>query len=96
MGGGAGDDFERARLSQLAKSGKQITFPFIDKETPACGKNIEIKFGELTQFWMITISLSLTHGEIDQKIEVPHVPLARKFILEHGTERRRYRHGEPE
>ena len=94
--GGAGDDFKRARHAQLAKSGKQITFPFIDKETPANRKNVEIEAGQLLKFLMMTISPSLAHGEIDQKIEVPHVALAQKFILEHGAERRRYRHGELE
>src|SRR5437867_13051094 len=36
--GGGGDNFKRAGFSQPAKSGEQIIFAFIDKETPTLQK----------------------------------------------------------
>ena len=96
MRGGAGDNFEPTRLLQLAKSRKQITFPFINEETAACRKNVEIEAGQLLKFLMIPIPFSLARGEINQKIEMLHVALAQKLIPEHGAERGRYRHRELE
>ncbi len=45
---------------------------------------------------MIAVSLSLAVGEIKQKIDMSHVTLSQKLILEHCAKRRRERHGEPE
>ena len=47
---GAGDDFERAHLAQLAKSGKQIAFFFINEETAALREELEIEAGQISQF----------------------------------------------
>jgi hypothetical protein len=91
---GAGDDFERAHLPQLAKSGKQIAFSFINEETAALREELEIEAGQLSQFWMIPVSSLLAAGQIDQQIEVSHIALAQKFVLQHGTESRRDRHRE--
>ena len=59
VGGGAGNDFKYACLTQLAKSGKQIAFALLDKETPAFRKDLEIKVGEFSKFWMMTIPFLL-------------------------------------
>ena len=45
---------------------------------------------------MIAVSISLTHGEIDQKIEVPDVALTQKFVLQHRAQRWCQRHRELE
>jgi hypothetical protein len=90
----AGDEFERARLHQLAKSGKQIAFSFINEETTTLREEVEIEAGQLSQFWMIPISPSLALGEIDQQIQVSHIALAQEFVPQHGAESRRDRHCE--
>jgi len=59
VGGGAGNDFKYARLTQLAKSRKQIAFALLDKETPAFRKDLEIKIREFSKFWMIKIPFLL-------------------------------------
>src|SRR5919106_1235973 len=76
VGRGAGDDFESARLPQLAKSGKQIALPFIDKKTLAFREELEIEAGQLSQFSLRTISFFLPLCQIDQEIEVSHIALA--------------------
>ena len=42
---------------------------------------------------MFSVSLSFARGEIDQKIEMPHVALTKQLILQHRAERRRDRDG---
>ena len=76
MRGGAANDFKGARFPQLAKSGEQIAFPLLDKETLSIGKQVEIKLGQLSQFGIIAIPFSFAFCQIDQKIEMTHVALA--------------------
>ena len=53
----------------------------------------EKKISELAQLRIIAVSLLFACGEIDQKIEMPHVALAKQLVLQHRAERRRDRHG---
>ena len=60
MRGRRGDDFKPAAFPQFAKSGKQIAFAFIDKETPGFAKYFEIKVCEVAELWVIAIPFSFT------------------------------------
>ena len=96
MGRGAGDDFEHAGFSQLPKRGQQIAFPLLDKEAPTFRKHFEIEFGELVKLRLIPAALDFASCEIEQKIDMSHVTLAQKVVLQHRAKRRRDGHGEPE
>jgi len=50
VGGGASNDFKYARFTQFAKSGEQIAFLFLPKETLAFREDLEIKVGEFAKF----------------------------------------------
>jgi hypothetical protein len=65
MRGRRRNDFKSAAFPQFAKSGKQIAFAFIDKETPGFAKDFEIKVRELAHRRVIAISFPFTRGEID-------------------------------
>src|SRR5437660_11130259 len=94
MGRGAGDDFEHAGFSQLAKRGQQIAFPLLDKEAPTFRKHFEIEFGELVKLRLIPAALDFASCEIEQKIDMSHVTLAQKVVLQHCAMRRREGNGE--
>ena len=96
MGRRAADDFQRTCVAQLSKRSEQIAFPFVDKETPARRKQFKVKLRQLSEIRLIAVSVSLTHGQIDQKIEVPDVALTQKFVLQHRAQRRCQRHRELE
>src|SRR6185369_6827236 len=79
-----------------AKGRKQIAFVFIDKETSGFAKYFEIKVCEVAELWVIAIPFLFTVSKIDQQVEIPHVALAKQFVLKHCAERRRDRHGQLE
>src|SRR6266478_1194595 len=93
MRGRRGNDFKSAAFPQFAKSGKQIEFAFIDKEAPGFAKDFEIKVRELAELRVIAVPFSFTRREINQKIEMPYVTLAKQLVPQHCAERRRERHG---
>ena len=93
---GAADDFESAGFLQFTKGGDQIAFPFLNKKPTAFRKQIEIKSRQLPQLLVISISFLLPPGQIEQKIDMLHVTLAQKLVLQHRAKRRRNRHRELE
>ena len=93
MGRGGSNDFKGATGSQFAKRGKQIAFASIHKEALGFAKDFRIKVCQLMKPRMFAVSLSFARGEIDQKIEMPHIALTKQLILQHRAERRRDRDG---
>ena len=83
--GGARDDLKCACSLQLSERREQIAFPFIDKKTTAFGKQAEIESRQLSQPDMMTIAFSFALCQIDQEIEMSHVTLAQKRVLQHGA-----------
>src|SRR5207244_7099569 len=94
MCGGAADDLARASVTQLSKRREQIAFPFIDKEPAAGRKQFEVKLCQLGQLGLVEVTFSLAQREIDQKIYMPDVALAQKFVLQHRAQRWGERHRE--
>ena len=94
MRGSAGDDFERAGVSQFAKKRQEITLPFIDKKRASFAKDLEVKICEFAQLRMIAVPLLFARGEIDQIIQMLHIALAQEFILKHRAQRWREGHSE--
>src|SRR5206468_10376440 len=93
MRSGGSNDFKGATCSQFTKRGKQIAFPSIEKEALGLAKDFRIKVRQLMKPRMFVISFSFARGEIDQKIEMPHIALTKQLILQHRAERRRDRDG---
>src|SRR5437762_4846019 len=94
MRGRAADDLERASVTQLSKRRERIAVPIIDKEPAAGRTQFEVKLCQLGQLGLVEVTFSLAQREIDQKIYMPDVALAQKFVLQHRAQRWGERHRE--
>jgi hypothetical protein len=92
--GSAGDDFERAGISQFAKKRQEITLSFIDKKRTSFAKHFEVKVWEFAKLRMIAVPILFARAEIDQIIEMLHIAFAQKIVLKHRAERWREGHRE--
>ena len=93
---GAGDDLQHACLAKFIELREQIALPNIDKEPAAFAKMIEIELRERAQLFVFPVALEFALRELDQKIDMSHVTLAQKIVLQHRAKRRRDRHRELE
>ncbi len=96
VGRAAGDDFEFARVLELAEGVEQIAMVLVVEDIAAVFQPVQIEPGEFVVLLVALGAVDFLVGQFDPLVHAPHITLLQKLVAQHRGQRRRDRHGEPE
>ena len=92
MGGGRGEDFEKALVLDPPEGARDVPLPAVEVIVAKPSVVTAVEGGRLQESWVVPVPDDLLLAKLDELVELLLVAVSQELVVKHGDERWRQAH----